>query len=928
MQFKEYQNGDWYFGEQKDQHKHGVGLFVHPGNLLFVGEWSEGKPGNCGLRINKTTKVFTDEAEKFYVEKVHNQKFDYLIYKKLTNGQKYGYFKRGKEFIRGYFQPKVSLTSNQPIEGLLVVSDENSIKKGKFTESGLSGVGELETNFEHYFGEFEHGFKHGIGYSRNYIRKTNTIAVFNNNEIGDTSIEFHNHNITIRHCDSGKLEGFIHYSDGQMYIGELLQSKRSGGSNQRVDTPSDSSVTQRHGFGCLFKKSGDYYMGGWEFGKKSGIGLETVFEEEKANQQERFERYNYYGHFQDNQKNGFGILEAENKKTFEAEFKDGKMTSIVRVTDLLADARNNVKYFQYHENNCLKELGQREAASFAKIKERAGLFNKGDFQEYAYSRLNKMESAIRTKKNEVLRKFVTLSKSLRQKYKIFDKINSDHLPFMEQKKRLLNLIDKFRQSLFHHSMNNQIKAILIDPVSYLIQGIPNMKALEQKMTQTGKLSTQNLTRTQQTNFNHLGPILINQLLESQVHSTQVNCSPEFQESFVTKFANTVNIGHVKTQNLPMNFKEKAQTVNVGNLAKSQPKSKSPVRVTHRSKSLKGSPGVSKQMKTQNPNESYQVPDYFKKLLQKNTTDKFDPTLLQDSPKMKPTKVDDTEKSPKPSLTSVRSKTPSKYHVMSAKNLKSEKLINPATVKVQEDDLLSIGNSNPLASKQQSNIKESQKSPLAMPTNGRSPTNASPLLSQGASGNDFKFLSNFDPQMNRMSLSGKNAKSSGGLHISGSDLRNTNLMSTHKHKSIDVDKINFIKINNIKIDTSKISGEQAQPYPDVKFDTIDHHNPINNMSVNSNVTLNNIVRNLSTGANELRDSSPNHKKHQTGFNDNFDKNSGLQKNLMSIEELNEDQENQDQLLSTFKSKVDYDMGDYLDNIEQNLMDQFLSVDKPT
>ena len=343
--------------------------------------------------------------------------------------------------------------------------------------------------------------------------------------------------------------------------------------------------------------------------------------------------------------------------------------------------------------------------------------------------------------------------------------------------------------------------------------------------------------------------------------------------------------------------------------------------------MKGSPGVNKQATAQNQNESYQVPDYFKKLLQKNKTDKFDKNSMGEELKIKPTANNDLQKSPQPSVVSVRNKSPSKYHITSTNNLKSEKHMNPAIVKIQEDDLLSMGNSNQLTGKQQSFVQEWQKNQTPVPANTRPPTMASPLVSQGASDQDFKFISNVDPQLNRMSLSSKNAKSSGGLNITGSDFRNTNLMSTQKHKSIDVDKIKFIKINNIKIDTSKISGEQMQPYPEVKFDTIDRNNITNNMSVNSNVTLNNIVRNLSTGANEIKDSSPKHKRNQIGFGDNFEKNSGLQKNLMSIEELNEDQENPDQLLSTFKSKVDYDMGDYLDNIEQNLMDQFLSLDRP-
>ncbi len=65
-----------------------------------------------------------------------------------------------------------------------------------------------------------------------------------------------------------------------------------------------------------------------------------------------------------------------------------------------------------------------------------------------------------------------------------------------------------------------------------------------------------------------------------------------------------------------------------------------------------------------------------------------------------------------------------------------------------------------------------------------------------------------------------------------------------------------------------------------------------------------------------------KKQFTGNPEALDRNSGLRNNLISIEELNEDQENQDQLLSFFKSKVDFNMNDYLVNIEQKLNEPIL------
>ncbi len=76
-------------------------------------------------------------------------------------------------------------------------------------------------------------------------------------------------------------------------------------------------MTERQGFGCFFKKSGDYYLGGWEENQKKGIGLETNFDSYTKN-----ERYNYYGMFSGGKREGTGTLEVNNNIRYSGKFKD------------------------------------------------------------------------------------------------------------------------------------------------------------------------------------------------------------------------------------------------------------------------------------------------------------------------------------------------------------------------------------------------------------------------------------------------------------------------------------------------------------------------------------------------------------------------------------------------------------------------------
>jgi len=67
----------------------------------------------------------------------------------------------------------------------------------------------------------------------------------------------------------------------------------------------------KQGFGCFFRKNGDYYLGGWDQDVKSGVGLETCFEEKS-----RLEKYNYYGMFANGVKEGHGTLEVDSNLVY------------------------------------------------------------------------------------------------------------------------------------------------------------------------------------------------------------------------------------------------------------------------------------------------------------------------------------------------------------------------------------------------------------------------------------------------------------------------------------------------------------------------------------------------------------------------------------------------------------------------------------
>ena len=68
MQKKIYQNGDIYFGQLKDGHKNGIGIFIKKNVLIYIGYWKNSNPHGKGLLVDKELIIYQDTISNVYFE--------------------------------------------------------------------------------------------------------------------------------------------------------------------------------------------------------------------------------------------------------------------------------------------------------------------------------------------------------------------------------------------------------------------------------------------------------------------------------------------------------------------------------------------------------------------------------------------------------------------------------------------------------------------------------------------------------------------------------------------------------------------------------------------------------------------------------------------------------------------------------------------
>lgn len=57
MQYKNYSNGDMYFGYMRDNHMEGMGALMRPEKYLFIGKIKDKKPNGCGIYVKKDNTI-------------------------------------------------------------------------------------------------------------------------------------------------------------------------------------------------------------------------------------------------------------------------------------------------------------------------------------------------------------------------------------------------------------------------------------------------------------------------------------------------------------------------------------------------------------------------------------------------------------------------------------------------------------------------------------------------------------------------------------------------------------------------------------------------------------------------------------------------------------------------------------------------------
>ncbi len=119
-----------------------------------------------------------------------------------------------------------------------------------------------------------------------------------------------------------------------------------------------------------------------------------------------------------------------------------------------------------------------------------------------------------------------------------------------------------------------MKAILIDPVTFISLGLVIFPLIDQlTLKNTGQTAREYTNKQNRPSNSPQSNNLVRQILQSHIPDEELYKNQRInQESFVTKFANTVSLENIQTD-LAQPIKSKARTVNIGNSSSKRDKDK-------------------------------------------------------------------------------------------------------------------------------------------------------------------------------------------------------------------------------------------------------------------------------------------------------------------------------------------------------------------
>ena len=480
MEEKKYSNKDYYFGELKKRHKYGIGVFIRPKILIYIGEWQKSEPGDLGVLITKNSTIFSSKKDNIFYEKNNKNKYDYSLYKKKKKGIIYGLFKKGKNIYRGFLHVKNRNIKNLLIEGRYELENEIGIIKGDFNKKGLlEGIGDLKTNEEFYIGEFSKNLKNGVGFLEIFSRKTIILGYFKNGIPLDFQMILKKDKLISRTVKDDILISFIYYLNGDIYIGGIIE-----------DVNTDFSY-KRNGFGCFFSKN-YYYIGLWINDQKEGVGIEIKFDINN-NDNETLKK---------SKVRGFGIKEdvfnylKSLSQSFSENFLNIKNSksenkNFINFFDSKIDFEKKSDFYGFWKNNNkngggILNLEGKEYKGYWLNNQFLGnkinltdennqkLFDRKNYEDYAYNKLEEIEKIIREKKKNFLDSFKKVMKKHKEKNIFFEKIYNNINNLILKKRKIKDDCDYLRFEIYSQSNNENTKKILINPFEYLkIKGFKN-----------------------------------------------------------------------------------------------------------------------------------------------------------------------------------------------------------------------------------------------------------------------------------------------------------------------------------------------------------------------------------------------------------------------------------------------------------------------
>lgn len=227
-----------YTGFWDNNLRHGQGTATYANGDIYTGEWQWGKKHGHGELIERVkNSVFIEQYKgNFELDEKEGQGTQDLL-----NGMSYtGSFKRG--LFHGKGKLKNDMT-NYSYDGVFF--------KGK--PQGL-GIENYEDG-SYFEGEFHQGYKHGKG----------TLKINKNNYeyVGDWQF--------------GVQQGYGIETCAPMLSSQMASEKKKmtskKWSNKRCLYEGEFWNNEKHGVGLELDGTGDFYYGGWVFGRKEGLGF-------------------------------------------------------------------------------------------------------------------------------------------------------------------------------------------------------------------------------------------------------------------------------------------------------------------------------------------------------------------------------------------------------------------------------------------------------------------------------------------------------------------------------------------------------------------------------------------------------------------------------------------------------------------------------